>query len=424
MRYAPAATDAKYLPTPQLTAILRDFVRWLDRYGETSRDHQTFFASPRTRAFKALYYRKPLVGTLAVAPLIACEAFAPSTRRFFWKPQRFPIADAHYAMGFAYLARAWQSDEFHERAIHFLQVLESTRSSGFEHLAWGYPFDWETRLGTIRADTPLITTLPYVYEAFRGVYQIDRDIKWLERMRSIAEHAYHDYRDHATSPTAASCAYSPDPNDPAGVINASAYRAFLLTAAAFDLGEPRYAAVAERNRNFVLESQNEDGSWYYATDGTRDFVDHFHTCFVMKALAKIDLLTGREDCATALDRGVAYYCRHLFDAEGMPRPFSRRPRLTVYKRELYDYAECINLCLLLRARHPALQTILSKVSALEGWIKPDGSFRSRQLLFGWDDVPMHRWAQSQMFRSLALLLLQESQTCGGRFLGLEPLGRS
>ena len=38
------------------------------------------------------------------------------------------------------------------------------------------------------------------------------------------------------------------------------------------------------------------------------------------------------------------------------------------------------------------------------WQKRDGSFRARQLLVGWDNVPMHRWAQSQMFRSLCFLL--------------------
>ena len=36
--------------------------------------------------------------------MVFCEAFVPWARRFFWKPQRFPIADAHYAMGFALLA--------------------------------------------------------------------------------------------------------------------------------------------------------------------------------------------------------------------------------------------------------------------------------------------------------------------------------
>ena len=52
---------------------------------------------------KALYYQNRYLGTLAVAPMIFCEAFLPSTRRLFHRPTRFPIADAHYAMGFAFL---------------------------------------------------------------------------------------------------------------------------------------------------------------------------------------------------------------------------------------------------------------------------------------------------------------------------------
>jgi hypothetical protein len=28
-------------------------------------------------------------------------------------------------------------------------------------------------------------------------------------------------------------------------------------------------------------------------------------------------------------------------------------------------------------------------------------------MFGWDNVPMHRWAQSQMFRSLAFYFREE-----------------
>ena len=43
------------------TAVLR-FVDWLDRYGELSHDHQSFFASDMGRAAKALYYRKPILG--------------------------------------------------------------------------------------------------------------------------------------------------------------------------------------------------------------------------------------------------------------------------------------------------------------------------------------------------------------------------
>jgi hypothetical protein len=108
---------------------------------------------------------------------------------------------------------------------------------------------------------------------------------------------------------------------------------------------------------------------------------------------------------------VRYYLDNVFDTDGLPKPFSRAPRLTVYKRELYDCAECINLCLLLRNRFPQLEATLETVvgGVLRDWVKPDGSFRSRRLHLGWDNVPMHRWGQAQMFRSLAFYLREASK---------------
>jgi len=193
--------------------------------------------------------------------------------------------------------------------------------------------------------------------------------------------------------------------------------AFLLTQAAVDFSEPGYRKIADRNLNFVLQAQNSDGSWPYSTDEERLFVDHFHTCFVLKALAKIEAITKNPECTKAIERGVDYYVRNLFDERGLPKPFSRRPRMTVYRKELYDYAECINVGVLLQGRFPKLDENLSRVIRLEGWKKSDGSFRSRQLLLGWDNTPMHRWAQSQLFRSLCFLLYRSAQASEPRSPG-------
>jgi hypothetical protein len=419
----------------KVCGVLSDFADWLGAYGETSRDHQSFFAGPTGRAAKALYYRHKLLGTAAVAPMIFLEAFMPSARRLFHRPIRFPIADAHYAMGFAFLYQTSANPIDLDKAVHFLDQLEISRSADYQEYCWGYPFDWVTRGGTIKAQTPFITSTPYVYEAFLQVVEIfehaanpeDRgqrteDSKqktanltqnqtddWKRILQSIARHARFGIQDYKTSETASSCSYSP--LGEGGVINAAAYRAFLLTSASQVFGNDDYWKVAERNLNFVLENQNPDGSWFYAVDGVRDFVDHYHTCFVMKALAKIHTLTGHEACGKALEKGVAYYLANLFDGHGLPKPFSKAPRLTVYKRELYDCAECINLCLLLRDRFPALEVTLETVvtGVLQDWVRPDGSFRSRRLHFGWDNVPMHRWGQAQMFRSLAFYLRETSE---------------
>jgi hypothetical protein len=389
-----------------LEASVERFRGWLDGFGETSYDFQTVYAGYLGRKAKALYYRRPTIGTLAVSPMVLCEALLPAARRLFWIPQRFPIADAHYAMGFALLFDARGRREDYERAAHFLDVLMQTRCDGPSGHAWGYPFDWVTQTGVIKTGTPLITTTPYVYEAFAQVHDVDDEPKWLEIMRSIAEHVYHDYNDRDTSSTASTCTYTPERSDPGLILNASAYRSFLLTHASLQFREPKYLERAERNLRFVIESQNADGSWYYAMDGRRNFVDHIHTCFVLKALVKIHRLTGDRQCATAIDRGLSYYTEHLFDGQGLPRPFSIAPRFVIYRRELYDYAECLNLAVLLKGTRWSLDRLLATVVAdlLNRWQRVDGAFRSRQLRLGWDDVPMHRWAQAQLFRSLSLLL--------------------
>ena len=340
--------------------------------------------------------------------MIFCEGFFPGARRLFHQPIRLPIADAHFAMGFAFRYETTGEAGQLEKAIHFLDVLKKTRSESFPEFCWGYPFDWITRTGVIKAGTPLITTTPYVYEAFLEVQKIQPRDDREKILRSIIRHATTDIRDFKFSETASTSSYTP--YDQGGIINASAYRAFMLTSAAKFFGDDELLKIAGGNLNFVLENQNADGSWPYAKDGVRDFVDHFHTCFVMKALAKIYLLTGEQRILDSLAPGVDYYLKNLFSEDGMPRPFSKAPRLTIYQCELYDCAECINLCLLLRSDFPPLEKTLETVVAaiLKNWVKPDGSFRSRKLIFGWDNVPMHRWAQSQMFRSLALYLREQS----------------
>src|SRR5213078_5188292 len=111
----------------RVSDVLTDFVEWLDRYGEKSWDHQSFFAGPVGGKAKALYYRHRAIGTAAVAPMILCEAFLPSARRLFHHRIRFPIADAHYAMGFLFLYQASGKSSCLEKASHFLDQLKKSR---------------------------------------------------------------------------------------------------------------------------------------------------------------------------------------------------------------------------------------------------------------------------------------------------------
>lgn len=388
----------------QVQSAVERFVGWLDVYGETSQDQQDFLACSYGRWAKELYYKRPVLGKFFVAPLIAFEAFTPSVRNLFLSRSRLPIADAHFAMGFAYLHRATGESKHYDRAVHFLEVLEKTRCPNFTHHCWGYPFDWQTVLGTLPKGTPMITSTPYCYDAFADVYAIDKRPEWRDIMKSIAEHVRLDLNDVELSATIYVASYTPLDKRP--VVNANGYRARILATAARDFDEPEYWRIAERNLNFVLESQQSDGSWLYAMDGDGDFIDNFHTCFVLKHLIRVEELTGHAGCRDAIARGARYYLDHLLDSDGLPIPFAKAPRMVLYRRDLYDYAECINLALLLCERMPEWKAVLDTTLAdlFARWQKPDGSFRSRQLRFGWDNCPMHRWAQAQLFRALTRML--------------------
>src|SRR5581483_2179220 len=115
---SPSVQQADELPLREVRSAVSRFIQWLDGFGEESYDFQTYYSGAIGRRAKRLYYSHRRLGTLAVLPIVFSEAFVPSGRRLFWKPQRIPIADAHYAMGFAYLAQASGEGRYHDRAVH------------------------------------------------------------------------------------------------------------------------------------------------------------------------------------------------------------------------------------------------------------------------------------------------------------------
>lgn len=382
--------------------MVAEFSSWLERFGPVSQDHYDFWAWEPGRRAKAAYYRHGGAAAALVAPFALADALIPRVRRLARRRTRFPIADAHYAMGYFLWAEASGDGSAIEAGQRFLDALEQTRCLGYDDYCWGYPFDWETCFGTFRAGVPLITTIPYCYEAFVAGHKATSDERYLAIAESTARFCFEGFPATVVADGSAASAYTP--HDRRRVVNASAYRALVLADAAVRFARRDWEQAAAENIGFVLGSQQRDGAWLYAMDGRDTFIDNFHTCFVLKNLFKVWRLTGGDRLRDAITRGYAYYRTHLLDAEDQPEPFAQTQRLTLFRRELYDYAEGINLALLLREVESEAPHILDSLVSglLRDWVLPDGHFVTRQLRVGRNTVPYHRWAQSQTFRSLAL----------------------
>jgi hypothetical protein len=420
------------LSSPELRSSIDRFDAWLERHGDgLSHDPYDLWGTRYGLFSRRLYYAKHPLGVPLIAPLLLAEILCPSVRVLLVGQQRFATSDAQLALAFLNLHaleveplalravgvsepnnsptphRARLSTTRHlERAEEFAAHLLRTSIPGYRGHCWGYPFDWQNNHGLWKRNTPFITATPYCFEVFLGLHDATGEPRHLEVAASIARFVQEDLHDTPTSADAAAGSYSP--NDHSQVLNASAYRVMVLAEAARRFNEPRYAQTAQRNLNFILQNQRADGAWLYALDHPSErFIDHFHTCFVIKNLIKVNRHLQSDAVTQAITKGYEYYRRELFDAEGLPKSFTIQPRTQLVKLEMYNFAEAITLGAMLKESIPAA---FAHAQELAAWLisrhqLADGHFTTRVYRGGWrHTVPFIRWPQSQIFYALTNLL--------------------
>ena len=156
-----------------------------------------------------------------------------------------------------------------------------------------------------------------------------------------------DLHDTPTGDDSAASSYTP--YDRGKVVNASAYRAFLLFDAAQRFQNDEFRSKGWKNLRFILQSQKPDGSWLYAIDNPKEaFIDNFHTCFVLKNLYKLNRHICNATVQTAIRRGYDWYRANLFDENDNPKSFAIAPRVQIVRLEMYNIAEGITLGTLLK----------------------------------------------------------------------------
>ncbi len=390
-----------------LWPILHAFLAWLEKTGYESYDPYDLWSTRFGVQARRLYYANTWLGLPFIAPVILLDTLIPSSRSLFVKKQRFAIADAHLALAFLNLYQTTGEEHYRLKATDLCDDMLQTSATGYHGHGWGYPFDWQACDRFMPRNTPFSTTTPYCFEAFLSLFNTTQDTRYLQVAESITRFLCEDLNDTPTSETAAACSYSPI--DRLKIVNASAYRAFVLFEASASTGIGDCRPQAQRNLNFVLQSQREDGSWLYAMDSPAEaFIDHFHTCFVLKNLYKLNRHLHSIEVEQAIHRGYAYYRRELFDTDGMPKSFAIEPRTQIARLELYNVAEAIALGVLLQQEIPDAFEVAVQLASQVGqhYQLRDGHFVTRVYVGGLKHtLPFIRWSQAQLFYALTTLLV-------------------
>jgi len=382
------------------------FLIWLNKNGYYSYDQYDYWNTAYGKLAKRLYYKKIYLGAPLVVPIFLLELFFPYSRKLVVDKKRFPIADSHFIMGNVNLFKVTRYNKFLDEAIIISDELLKSAIPGYSGYCWGYPFDWQTNRGLIKKGTPLITTVPYCFEAFLSLYDFTKEEKYLEVAHSISQFVLNDLNESVISDMSSACSYSPIDNGK--IVNANAYRAFCLMEAYHRFGADGLKEKAVKNLNFVLDNQYIDGSWLYAVDNPHNaFVDNFHTCFILKNLYKANVYLKSSKVNNAIIKGYNFYRNNLFADKDVPKPYAILRRTQLVQVEMYDYAEGISLGVLLKDEIPGAFELAKKLvrDVYLYYQLPDGHFITRLNLGGLrNTVPYLRWPQSQMFFALTTLL--------------------
>jgi len=289
-----------------------------------------------------------------------------------------------------------------------IERLEALRSPGYEEPCWGYHFDVETRYFFYSRETPNT-----IATAFAGHGLLDAaENRGSERAAALAEGVGEFFMRRiaaTTDPGGAGAFLGYFPGDRTPIHNASLLAASVLARLA--ARDPARTDFAERARDavaYAVAHQRPDGSWPYSEgpDGMGDWVDNFHTGYVLDALLRCGESLGSGEALAAWERGLTLFAERLVDPDGAPR-------FTLERRFPIDgqcVAQSIDTFSRASNRHPERLADAERVLAfgLGRMRRSDGAFHFQRQRRFVNRAPHVRWVQAPMLSALVTLIAAES----------------
>ena len=322
------------------------------------------------------------------------------------------IPAEHNAKGIALFAlgqlanhRRLKTRESASQARQVLAQLLALRLDGYSGAAWGYNFDWQSRNFFAPRGTPTIVPTAFAARALVEAAKELHDDVYLTTARSVCEFIIHDLR--RSEETEAEVCFSYSPEDDTRIYNANLLAAEVLASVGSITGEHELRRLAGRAARYVINHQEDDGSWTYGAATTQSWIDNFHTAFILFSLSRIiNACEPGDEFRRSLERGYQYWRDHFFLADGWPKYYHDNS----YPADTHAGASAIVTYLELRALDTNASKLAQDVGAwtIRNLRDERGFFYYQRRRFYTVRKPYMRWSQAWMFYALARLLEDKS----------------
>lgn len=311
-------------------------------------------------------------------------------------------AIALVASGYARLAEARGDVAARAAACRWLDWLVEHSSSDVG-LGWGYHFDVQTRFFAYEAETPNTIATSFAAHALLDGAEFAGESKYVEAARESARFLLDRmFDDNGSAPYFRYVAPERELVHNANLLACSVI-ARVSTVGTHPIDSRVPAAV-----HTSLDAQRDDGSWPYAEHSLGNWVDNFHTGYLLEALGACVGFVDR--ARPQLERGFDYWKRELFLEDGTPKytPSS------LYPIDAHNYAQAVETWLSAvgwRSDAPERADLCARL-LVGRMLNSRGHVDFQQGRLIRNRIPLMRWTTAPAFRALARLELEHATRQG------------
>lgn len=292
------------------------------------------------------------------------------------------------------------TDQKYLKNIDFLDTLLLRYSSkGFSGMCWGYNFDWQSRVFYVPAYTPTIVNSTYIAHGYLDAFEATGKRRYLEHARSTCDFILNDL--NRVEDENGWC-FSYTPIDHLQVHNANILGSALLARVYSHTGENELADAARLSAGYVARFQLPDGAWHYAETNIQQWIDSFHTGFVIESMYRVYHSTKDEAFRPVIERGLDFYVRNFFESDGSPKYFHDHK----WPLDIHSAAQAIVTLSTLSTWHASAPEVLRSVLnwTLSTMQSSDGYFYFQRHPHYTNRIPYMRWSQAWMYHALTTFL--------------------
>lgn len=312
-------------------------------------------------------------------------------------PRRMAKALGVVASGYAFSEDAGWQGPARERATGLLDWLQTPAAHGADPRAWGYEFDVQTRWAFYPAGTPNIIVTTFVANAFLDWYERAGDPAHLAVASGAADYLCEELlvedRDH--------CYFAYVPGVRTLIHNANLLGCGFVARVARVTADAGLTAIARAATTISVQAQDSRGFWPYGDGPHLQWVDGFHTAYVLDGLYDVWRTTGDDEVLASLKDGVSAYIEGLFAQGGVPK----YTNVSLYPVDIHSAASAIRILVRAAELDERSEGLAREVArwTLANLYDPQGHFYYQKTRWYTNRIPYVRWSQSHMLAGLATL---------------------